>query len=206
MWYIKWWSPPSSPLVEVRAPHWRFRRSKEVWASLHAPQLSGNFAGCGCHHLHSVDNRYEKKSHIGHQKGVWWTAVHFNFSSLLSPRGPVKTEGEGGSLYCIWAPICTEERKGNIDLKAEGKSTSDGLFSTFSGNVTPSNPTNSGTEGLNMSDNASRRQQRNGPWSCWCAEAYARPPDTMIFVWHYICLLKKGKASHHKRWKESVHF
>lgn len=82
--------PPSSSSVEVRSPYRRYRRSKEVWASFYAPQLSGNSIGCGCHHLHSVDIRYGGKSDLEHHKARR-KAVCLNFTSLLSPRGPVNT-------------------------------------------------------------------------------------------------------------------
>lgn len=101
---------------------------------------------------------------------------------------------EAGSLYCIWAPICTEERKVNIDLKRE-KAQTTGCFD-FSGNVTPSTPQTQEqrTEHSTFGTITHRILQRkwSGSWSCWCAEVHAPPPDTMIIVWHYILLMKKN--------------
>lgn len=193
--------PPSSSSVEVRSPYRRYRRSKEVWASFHAPQLSGNSTGCGCHHLHSVDIRYGGTSDLDKAR----KDVRLNFTSLLSQR-PSKHGMDAGSLYCIWAPICTEESKVNIDLKTRGKAQTTGCFD-FSGNVTPSTPQTQeqriehSTFGTVTHHILQRKW--SGSWSCWCADVHA-PPDTMIIVWHYILLMKK-MASHHLRWEESVH-
>lgn len=99
-------------------------------------------------------------------------AVHLNLSFFLYVRDPAVTwRVRGISLNCTWSPICTGERKYQIEnekaqnlsgKKARGTLTdfffSDGrkgekvkvtsrAVSLFLATLTPNNPTNSGTKG-----------------------------------------------------------
>lgn len=130
---IKWRSPPSSSSVEVRSPYRGCRRSEEVWPSFHAPQLSGNSAGCGCHHLHRVDIRYGGKSERrSSTRRARWKDVRLNFSSLLSPRGPVKSGWKEAPFTASELQFAQKRgRKTSTRRQTEGTSTNDRLFRLF---------------------------------------------------------------------------
>lgn len=146
VWCIKWWSPPSFSPVEVRSPYRGYRRSKEVWASFHAPQLSGNSAGCGCHHLHSVDIRYGRKSDLERHK-CRCKAVRLNFSSLLSPRGPVN-RGWKQAPFTASELRFAQKRGRKTSIWRRGEKHKRQAVSTFLATSHPVTPHNSGTENL----------------------------------------------------------
>lgn len=133
------------------------------------------------------------------QKGSMKSCVVEFLLSSVSQR-PSKDRMEGGSLYCNWAPICTAERKENIDLKM-GEKHKRQAISTFVAMSHPVNPqtqeqrTKHSTFHLHSARQRILQRKWNGSCSCWCAEVCALPPQTKIIVWHYILLIKKGTAS-----------
>lgn len=103
---------------------------------------------------------------------------------------------EGGSHYCNRAPICTEERKENIDPKTGGEAQTTGYLD-FSSNVSPSKPVNSGTEGLNRAHSPEKTKTENASWSCWCAKVNVPPPRQHNMYGTTFCLVKKQQQKRH---------